>query len=322
MQDINTTTSRSLLGSALTLLYPGQCCMRALYSLKGQHTITGRSLELGANSGLVSEVHARGKTRCSSVSDGHDMQWVSQFGSLVIRTVTEKLTDGMNEAGLVVNSLYAEPGACMCSTATEPAHWPTSLAQYLLDTCSTVKQAIKTLRTATLRRFIHAGNVCGHDRLALSDALGDSVVIELNNGKWHAFHGKNCQILTPCPVFSEHLKLAEYLDKLQSVLAGTGLKAPDQSALRIAFGSSIQAGELSAEATALISTAAVFSVIASTSSPFDLYNSSPLTAKKRWHGVADQTTRSFFLENTSNNALVHIPFAGIDFTQESTTTLP
>lgn len=322
MQDINTTTSRSLLGSALTLLYPGQCCTRALYSLKGQRTITGRSLELHAGFPLVSEVHAREKKRCSSLPDCHDMRWESTFGSLVIRTGTDKITDGMNEAGLVVNALYAEQGAYTCSDDREPSHWPTALAQYLLDTCSTVKQAIKALRTAPLRRFTRADNALEHDRIALSDSSGDSVVIELNNGKWHAFHGKNCQILTPSPVFSEHLKLAEYLGKLQNALGNSGFKTPEQSALQAAFGYRMLANNLPAEAAALISTAAVFSVIASTSAPMPPQADSTLPTRKRWHGVADQTTRSFYVENTSNNALIHIPFAGIDFTRESSTPLP
>ncbi len=88
-------------------------------------------------------------------------------------------------------------------------------AQYVLDNFATVQEAVDALRKEPFR--IVTDKVPGEDRLAtlhlsLSDATGDSAIIEYIDGKQIIHHSRSYQVMTNSPIFEKQLAMEEYLE--------------------------------------------------------------------------------------------------------------
>src|SRR5690606_21881909 len=86
-------------------------------------------------------------------------------------------------------------------------------AQYVLDNFATVQEAIAFLAKEPFT--VVTDSVPGEKRLAtlhlsLSDAKGDSAVIEYIDGKQVIHHSRDYQVMTNSPTFEKQLALNEY----------------------------------------------------------------------------------------------------------------
>jgi penicillin V acylase-like amidase (Ntn superfamily) len=86
-------------------------------------------------------------------------------------------------------------------------------AQYVLDNFATVQDAVNALRGEPFT--IVTDTVPGETRLAtlhlsISDATGDSAIIEYIGGKQIIHHDRKYQVMTNSPIFDEQLALNEY----------------------------------------------------------------------------------------------------------------
>lgn len=79
--------------------------------------------------------------------------------------------------------------------------------QYVLDNFATVKEAVEALKTEPFTLI--TATVPGEKRLAtvhlsLSDASGDSAIIEYINGKLAIHHDRQYQVMTNSPIFENN----------------------------------------------------------------------------------------------------------------------
>lgn len=303
----------SLLSQRLTLLNSGALDTRALYYAQNRHTLTARSLCIDTHTELYSEIRSRNQPSCPTITT---TQWQRAHASLVITSEQHRLFDGMNEHGLVANVLH-EPTDERIHTAAALAI--EHLAVFLLDTCAAVPCALQALRTSTARALLPATHE--PHQLALSDINGRSAVIVLSNQRWYVYDSKNSQLLTPSPVFSDRIKHKEYLGKLYNIVrSGSGAEG---SALNqthhLGLGDLADSSYGRHMADTLQDTAAIFSVIASTSAPaYASHNS----AARAWLGVADQNNKTFFVENNARNTFTCIRFSSLDLTHTARHLLP
>src|SRR5262245_41410816 len=84
---------------------PAYACTRVLYVGEGGLVITGRSMDWGEDIKSNIWVFPRGMKR-EGASGQNSFTWTSKYGSLGISAYDLGTTDGMNEAGLVMNGLY------------------------------------------------------------------------------------------------------------------------------------------------------------------------------------------------------------------------
>src|SRR5699024_5395075 len=95
---------------------------------------------------------------------------------------------------------------------------------------ATVEEAVKTLKKEPFT--LVTANVPGQERLAtlhlsLSDATGDSAIVEYINGKQVIHHNKEYQVMTNSPTFEQQLTLNQYWQQIggTTMLPGTNRAA-------------------------------------------------------------------------------------------------
>jgi len=172
-------------------------CSRILSNTNGQATVVARTMDLNRPDHAQIAVFPRGMSRLSDTGDGKPLKWTSKYGSVGVVTGGKSTPDGMNEKGLVANTLY------LTDTEYEPADDRPGLsnliwAQYVLDNFSTVNEALKGLESVRIVSEA-LGGTDWPMHLSISDSEGDSAVIEYVDGKKVVHHGKEFTVMTNEP---------------------------------------------------------------------------------------------------------------------------
>jgi penicillin V acylase-like amidase (Ntn superfamily) len=112
----------------------------------------------------------------------------------------------MNESGLVANLLWLAESEYPTPQANKPSLALSLWAQYVLDNFATVQQAVDALSGEPFT--VVTANVPGEERLAtvhlsVSDATGDSAIIEYIGGKQIIHHDRKYQVMTNSPTFEK-----------------------------------------------------------------------------------------------------------------------
>jgi choloylglycine hydrolase len=248
----------------------------------------------------------------------HSIDWTSKYGSVIASGYDVSTTDGMNEKGLVANLLwlvesqYPEP-------STRPLLAISLWAQYMLDNFETVQAAVDTLQTEPFT--VVTTKVPGEDRLAtvhlsLSDATGDSAIVEYIDGKQIIHHDRKYQVMTNSPTFERQLALNEYWKEIGGTifLPGTN-RAADRFARASFYIKAIPQDE-----TPDITIASVFSVIRNVSVPYGINTpDQPNISSTRWRTVSDQKRKIYFFESALTPNIFWINFKDIDFSAQTGT---
>lgn len=128
-----------------------------------------------------------------SSRNGRIAKWTSQFGSISVSFLGPELIQyGMNETGFVITTVGL-PGSIPPTPDLRPPLVGNLWAQYLLDCCQSVEDALETLDSLRLDNSM--------DHYLIADSNGDVAVIECINGNVRVFRGESLpiQILTNAP---------------------------------------------------------------------------------------------------------------------------
>jgi choloylglycine hydrolase len=116
---------------------------------------------------------------------GEELTWVTEYGSVTFSLAGNGYAwGGMNEAGMVVTTMqlaageYPEPDE-------RPAVFDGGLPQYILDTCSTIEEVLDT------NSYMRVHDIAVPSHYFISDAEGNSAVIEYIDGEFVAYHGES-----------------------------------------------------------------------------------------------------------------------------------
>ena len=192
-------------------LPPANACTRALYVGKDNLVITGRSMDWAEDMHSNIWVFPRGMKR-NGEAGSKSPQWSAKYGSVVVSVYDAASADGMNEKGLVMNMLYLGESDYGKPDSEHPPLSITVWGQYTLDHFATVAEAVKAMQAKPFYLLVpklpNGAEASVH--LSLSDASGDSAIFEYIDGKLVIHHGKEYQVLTNSPAYSEQLALNEY----------------------------------------------------------------------------------------------------------------
>ncbi|MHB8771031.1 MAG: linear amide C-N hydrolase [Syntrophales bacterium] len=290
-------------------------CTRAVYFGKEGQTVTGRSMDWLEDMQSNLWIFPRGMARDGGLGD-KALKWTSLYGSVVASGYEAGTVDGMNEKGLVANLLYLAESEFSPPDDTRPAIVTSVWAQYLLDNFATVAEAVAALRQEKFRMVTVAApnGIKGNVHVSLSDSSGDSAIFEYIKGRLVIHHGRQYQVMTNSPIYSEQLALNEYWKQIGGtvMLPGTN-RAADRFA-RASF--YINAAVQSADPREAV--AAVFSVMRNVSVPRGISTpSQPNISSTIWRTVADQKNKIYFFENTASPSLVWARLNRIDFAPDS-----
>lgn len=314
------TNFKVLLRAAfLFLLAPSlsaPACTRAVYLGDNGDVITARSMDWKVDVLTNLWIFPRGMQR-SGQAGPNSLHWTSKYGSVISTGYEVSTTDGMNEKGLVANVLWLVESQYPKYDANKPGLAISIWAQYILDNFATVQEAVDTL--AAERFTIVTASVPGEERLAtlhlsMSDATGDSAIVEYIEGKQVIHHDRKYQVMTNSPIFDQQLALDSYWQQIGGtiMLPGTN-RASDRFARASFYINAIPKSE-----DPVIALASVFSVIRNVSVPFGLTTpDEPNISSTRWRTVADQKRLLYFFESALTPNTFWVDLKQVDFSHET-----
>jgi penicillin V acylase-like amidase (Ntn superfamily) len=291
-------------------------CTRVTYLGSDDSVITARSMDWAVDVGTNLWIFPRGMQR-SGEGGPHSLEWTSKYGSVIATGYDVSTTDGMNEKGLVANLLWLVESEYPAQGGDKPALAISLWAQWVLDNFSTVQEAVDTLNAEPFT--LVTANVPGQDRLAtlhlaISDATGDSAIVEYIGGKQVIHHDRKYQVMTNSPTFEKQLALDEYWKGIGGtvMLPGTN-RAADRFARASFYINAIPKNE-----SPDITVASVFSVIRNASVPYGITTpDQPNISSTRWRTVSDQKRKIYFFESAVTPNTFWVNFKDIDFSAET-----
>jgi penicillin V acylase-like amidase (Ntn superfamily) len=312
-----TAISAAVLIWTSTIVSPvAEACTRLVYIGGNDEVITGRSMDWKVDVGTNLWVFPRGMKR-SGQAGPNSIQWTSKYGSVIASGYDISTTDGMNEAGLVANVLWLVESSYPKYDGKTPGLSLAAWAQYVLDNFASVREAVDTLAKEPFT--IVTANVPGEDRLAtlhlsLSDASGDSAIIEYIDGKQVIHHSRDYQVMTNSPILEHQLALDSYWKQIGGtmMLPGTN-RASDRFARASFYVNAIPKSENPVEAIA-----SVFSVVRNVSVPFGITTlDQPNISSTRWRTVSDHKRKLYFFESVLTPNIFWVDLTKIDFSEKT-----
>ncbi len=319
---VRKSITRSLVSLALgSMLVFGQtaaeACTRLVYLGPNGNVITARSMDWKSDVATNLYILPRGMAR-SGEAGPNSIAWTAKYGSVVATGYDVSTTDGVNEAGLNVNLLWlVESEYPHFNKASRPGLTIAAWGQYVLDNFATVKEAVDALEKEPFT--IVTDNVPGENRLttlhlSMSDASGDSAIVEYIKGKQVIHHDRKYQVMTNSPIFDEQLALNSYWKQIGGtvMLPGTN-RASDRFARASFYVNAIPKDEDPNRALA-----SVFSVIRNASVPYGITTpDEPNISSTRWRTVFDHKRKLYFFESALTPNTFWVDLKSIDFSKET-----
>ena len=143
-----------------------------------------------------------GLERCGT-PEGDGLRWTSRHASVVVSGWDLLTSEGMNDAGLAAHLLYLAD-TTLPSVDDRAALGNTMWAQWVLDTCATVDEALDAFTGIRIVDVPARGQSLPL-HLALEDRSGDAAVIELIGDRPVIHRGDDARVVTNEPPLTEQL---------------------------------------------------------------------------------------------------------------------
>jgi penicillin V acylase-like amidase (Ntn superfamily) len=309
------TILAALLCLALLAHSTAEACTRLVYHGADGQMITARSMDWKTDVRTNLWILPRGIAR-SGEAGPNSVKWTAKYGSVVATGYDISTTDGLNEAGLNANLLWLVESEYPKFDQSKPGLTIAAWAQYVLDNFATVAEAVAALEKEPF--VIVTDAVPGEQRLAtlhlsMSDASGDSAIVEYIEGKQVIHHGRQYQVMTNSPIYDEQLALNTYWKQIggTTFLPGTN-RAADRFARASFYVNAIPKDENPNRAIA-----SVFSVIRNVSVPYGITTpDQPNISSTRWRTVVDHARKLYFFESALTPNTFWVDLKAIDFSAE------
>jgi choloylglycine hydrolase len=314
----------ALIGANL-FINQAQACSRALFVGGDNVVITARSMDWMEDLETDLWLFPRGIAR-DGAAGPNSIKWTARYGSVAASYYNGGTADGMNEKGLVMSLLYlaeAKYGKAEGKPVLSFSLW----GQYVLDNFATVAEAVAALEREPfqLTRVSLPNDTPSTGHLAISDAQGDSAILEYIEGKLVIHHGKQYRIMTNSPTYDQQLALTSYWENIggDKFLPGSQSGAdrfvrasylvdnlPKQIDEKII--SAVPGGSYANQARASMS-----SLIRSVSVPLGVSTpGQPNIASTLWRTISDHGNRIYTFDSATSPNVFWVDLNRIDFGKE------
>lgn len=301
--------------SSLALAADAYACTRVVYIGPEQTVLTGRTMDFSIDIPPNLWLFPRGMERSGQVGP-NSLKWVSRYGSIATSSWDISTPDGMNEKGLVANMLWLVQSEYPPfdkkgrKTGLTIAAW----AQYVLDNFATVKEAVASLGKETfvvVTDFIPGTDKFTTVHLSISDASGDSAILEYVEGRLVIHHDPSHQVMTNDPLFKDQLAIKGYWDNIPGTIFLPGSNRAADRFVRASY----YINAIPQTSDPHLAVASVFSVIRNVSVPYGISTEGqPHISSTRWRVVADQKRLIYFFENVLTPNILWVDMNQVDFT--------
>ena len=294
-------------------------CSRVTWLGPNGMVITGRSMDWPYS--FHSHLYAvpRGSTQ-DGAGGVNSLTWTRKYGAIEVAGTTDPsgpidgIFDGMNETGLVANLLYlGESDFGPAPTDNRPRLSFAGWVDYVLTSFSTVNEVVDAFTDPSIyivpMNFGPGG--AGHPtvHLSVSDASGDSAIIEYLDGKPVIHHGKQYQVMTNSPTYDQQLQLNAKWDDVDK---NKDLPGSIQSQDRFVR-ASYYLSKLPQATDERQAVAGVFSVMRNVSVPWGVGDAEhPNLSPTYWRSVADSTNKIYYFESALSPNIVWVNLKNIN----------
>lgn len=289
-----------------------------VYLGTGERIVTGRSMDWEVEIGTNLWALPRGVERTGSAGPG-SLEWTSKYGSVVASGYDISTTDGLNEAGLAANLLWLAESQYPSGEGTHSALSLSLWAQYILDNYATVAEAVAALSATPLH--IMTIEVPGQQRLAtlhlaLSDASGDSAIVEYIDGEQVIHHGREFQVMTNSPIFDKQLAISEYWKEIGGTVMLPGTNRAADRFVRASF----YIDAVPKTADPLEAVAVALGVVRNASVPYGITTpEAPNISSTRWRTAIDHTALRYFFESALSPSTFWVDLKNLDLSEGAPT---
>jgi choloylglycine hydrolase len=297
-------------------------CTRTLYTGTDGTVITGRNMDWKEDMASNIWVFPAGMQR-DGAAGPQSLRWTAKYGSVTTAGYDAGTSDGMNERGLVINILYLAESDYPKAVAGKPYLSISTWGQYVLDQFATVTEAVDALRAEPFNLLAPAlpNGAPAALHLSLSDASGDSAVLEYVAGKLVIHHGKQYVVMTNSPTYDQQIAIEAYWQQIGGLtfLPGTNRAADRFARASFLLGAIPKAKDpnyirgVPQQSYANQAVAAVMSVQRAVSVPLGITTpNEPNISSTIWRTVADQTNRVYYFDSATRPNTFWLPIAELD----------
>jgi choloylglycine hydrolase len=296
---------------------PGAACTRVLHVFQKEGLVmTGRSMDWYVRYPTTLWKFPRGMRR-GGLTKENPAHWTSRYASLaVVQTADGQsaTADGINEKGLVANLLYLSETEYPKRDPKIPGVASSVFLQYLLDNYATVAEAVAALNRDEIQIVpvpIPNSEHLPTMHIALSDASGDSAVIEFLKGKTVIHHSSKYQVMANSPTFERQLALTAYWEAIGDTFLPGTRRSPDRFVRADYYNRHLPEPKDYREAVA-----SLLSIVRNVSSPFGEPDpQKPNISTTMWRVLHDQTHLRLFYESTVAPNVVWVEMKRLDLAQ-------
>jgi choloylglycine hydrolase len=306
----------AFLCAVLALGQPAGACTRVVYVGGEGVILTGRSMDWKYDIATNLWIFPRGMARQGEVGP-NSLRWTSKYGSVIASGYDISTTDGLNEAGLAANVLWLGASRYPKFDGTRPGLSIAAWAQYVLDNFASVEEAVAALKAEPF--VIVTDNLPGQERLttlhlSISDATGDSAIVEYIDGRQVIHHDRRHKVMTNTPVPALERALSSYRTRnLGPATPPKGNRSKDRF-LRAAH----QLSAVPRHEKPDPAVESVLGVIRGVSIPYGVSTpGEPSSSSTRWRVVADHKRKLYVFESAVTKSLFRVDLTKIDFTAET-----
>jgi len=285
-------------------------CSRVLYVGEDGLVVTGRSMDWMIPTESNLWALPAGLTRDGAAAV-NSFAWTSVHGSLVTAMYDGVTIDGVNAAGLAANALYLSSARYPERDTTVPGLSVAAWTQYALDMFASVTEAVDGLGTPPYEVVspVLPGGHAATGHLALSDATGDSAILEYLDGELVVHHGADFTVMTNDPTYDQQLALCVYWDEVGGDAMLPGTERPADRFIRAQYylDGSTSTGD------AAIGLAEVFAIVRNVSVPMiESTPDKPNVAPTLWRTAIDHRSLTYYWESTSQPNVFWTELANLD----------
>jgi penicillin V acylase-like amidase (Ntn superfamily) len=282
-------------------------CTRVIYKGGDDRFTTSRSMDWETNISTSLWIFPKGMSRDGGI-DENSIKWVSLYGSIITSGFDCATADGMNEKGLVANLLWLSEADF--GESDKPTLSVGALAQYVLDNYANVNETVEGLRKNDFQLIASAlphNEGVPKVHLVVSDAVGDSAILEYIDGALFIHHSKDYKVATNSPAYDQQLSINSYWQDIggEAMLPGTHRSA-DRFARASFYTDSTDVRTFDNERM-VISTAIGISRDASV--PFSTNEN---VAATLWRTIADQKALKYYFDSAVSPSIFWVDIHKLD----------
>lgn len=290
-------------------------CTRVLWAENGQAVLVGRNMDWGIDMSTRLWVMPRGAERTGLSEGANPLRWKASYGSVVASSYDIATSDGVNEAGLSAHLLWLTESDFGPRDPDLPGVAVSLWAQYLLDTCATVTEAVELMRSAPFQPrpvFDERTDRYATVHLAIDDASGDSAIIEYLDGSPRLHHGSEHRVMTNSPPFDEQLTHLERYAGFGGDLPLPGTTEAADRFVRACY----YLDRLPPPETVGAAYASLLSIMRNAGQPFGAPDPErPHISKTIWRTLTDLTNLVYAFESSTRPDIVWVELRDLDFSR-------